>query len=105
MNLYCIAEFKARDWKIDELYNKLKSLEPLSHKEDWCILYEVTKQLDNKYAPWKSEFDCTFIEQWKNVEIFEKHCNMDYISSFFKNECLSDNWLVSKFNVRTFTNK
>lgn len=104
-NLYCIAEFKARDNKIEELYDTLKWLENNTHKEEGCILYEATKQINNQYATWKSEYDCTFIEKWENLEIFEKHCNMEYITSFLNKECLNDNWLVEKYNVRVFSTK
>ncbi len=99
--IYCIAQFTPRDGKNEELFNKLKSLEANSLREDGCIYYRVTKHLVNEFAEGET-MPIVFHEAWKNLELFEQHCQRDEIVDFFETECLSDNGLVKSYNVTTY---
>jgi quinol monooxygenase YgiN len=41
----------------------------------------------------------TFIEKWKNKEIFDKHCAMSYIADYFENVRPK---LVDDFSVKLY---
>ena len=65
------------------------------------IQYEVTRQIENQYATWESEYDFTFIERFTDEDAFNSHCNEQYVIEFF-------DWigkeLIEDYNVRVFTN-
>jgi len=48
--LYCIAQFTPKEGKMDELFEKLKALEADTLREEGCLRYRVTKQIDNPFA-------------------------------------------------------
>lgn len=99
--IYCTAEFQAKPGKEEELFAVLKALEIPTHKEKGCIQYKVMRKKENPFAT-GIHYGILFNEIWESVEIFEKHCNMPYITQFFEKECLSENGLVEKFNVNIF---
>lgn len=99
--IYCVAQFKAKAGKEDELFEVLKALEEPTHKESGCIQYKVMRKLDNPYATGE-HYGILFNEIWESVEIFEKHCNMPYIVEFFQRECQSPDGLVEKYSVNIF---
>lgn len=99
--VYCIAEFKAKKGKEEELFNVLKALEIPTHQEEGCIQYKVMKKIESPYAEGE-HYGILFNEVWESKEIFEKHCRMPYITQFFENECLKDDGLVEKWNVNLF---
>lgn len=99
--IYCTAEFKAKPGKEEELFKVLQALEIPTHKEKGCIQYKVMRKKENQYAP-GVHYGILFNEIWESIEIFEKHCNMPYITEFFEKECLSEDGLVEKFNVNIF---
>lgn len=72
----CIAEFHAIEGKTDELIAALHSLMKPTHAEDGCLRYELNQRTDD--ARW-----VTFIEKWKNKEIFDSHCAQPYITHYF----------------------
>jgi len=99
--IYCIAGFKAKIGKEQELFNILKALEPNTLREDGCLSYRVTKHFKNDFAT--GEFmPIVFNESWANIEAFEKHCQRDEIVNFFEKECLDENGLVQSYNVTTY---
>lgn len=99
--IYCTAEFKAKQGKEEELFKILQALEIPTHKEKGCIQYKVMQKIQNPYAQGE-HYGILFNEIWESVEIFEKHCNMPYITEFFAKECLSPDGLVEKYNVNIF---
>jgi len=102
--VYCIASFEAKDGKENELLEVLQALEPKTIREDGCIQYIVTKQITHPYAT-GSSFPIVFNEIWESQEAFELHCNKEYITSFFQNQCVDTNGLVKKFNVCVYTDE
>jgi quinol monooxygenase YgiN len=102
--IYCIAQFTPKVGKFDELFEKLKALEPDTLREDGCLRYRVTKHITNPYATGES-MPIVFNEAWASVEDFERHCQRDAIVEFFENECLSDNGLVAQYNVTVYSDE
>jgi len=99
--VYCTAEFKAKKGKENELFEVLKALEIPTHKENGCIQYKVMRKAKTPFATGE-HFGILFNEIWESKDIFEKHCQMSYITGFFEKECLSENGLVEKWNVNLF---
>lgn len=102
--IYCIASFKAKEGKEQELLEVLKALEPNTTREDGCIQYTVTKQISNPYATGTS-MPIVFNEIWASKEDFEEHCNKPYITNFFQTHCVDENGLVEDFNVCVYTDE
>lgn len=102
--IYCIASFKAKEGKEQELFEVLRSLEPQTTREDGCIQYIVTKHIQNPYATGTS-FPIVFNEIWASKEDFEEHCNKPYITNFFQSQCVDENGLVEDFNVCVYSDE
>jgi quinol monooxygenase YgiN len=99
--VYCIAQFTPKDGKFEELFARLKSLEPDTLREDGCISYRVTKHVHSEFAQGKS-MPIVFNESWASIEAFEEHCQKPYIVEFFESECLASEGLVSDYNVTIY---
>lgn len=74
--IVCVAEFHAIEGKTDELIAALHSLIKPTCEEDGCLRYELNQRTDD--PRW-----VTFIEKWKNKEIFDTHCATPYITHYF----------------------
>jgi quinol monooxygenase YgiN len=99
--LYCIAQFTPKEGKFEELFEKLKALEPDTLREEGCLSYRVTKKIENPFAPGES-MPIVFNEKWASVEAFEEHCRREAIVEFFEQECLSEEGLVAAYNVTAY---
>ncbi len=99
--LYCIAQFTPKDGKLDALFEILKALEPDTLREEGCLSYRVTKQIQNQFAEGTS-MPIVFNEAWATVEDFERHCQRKGIVDFFEKECLSEDGLVEAYNVTAY---
>lgn len=99
--LYCIAQFRAKEGKENKLFERLKALEPNTLREEGCLRYRVTKQIENSFATGES-MPIVFNEAWASVEDFERHCQRDEIVAFFEKECLSQDGLVDTYNVTAY---
>ena len=74
----CVAEFHAIQGKTDELIAALHVLIEPTRGENGCLRYELNQRTDD--PSW-----VTFIEKWKNKELFDSHCAMPYIANYFDN--------------------
>ncbi|RXJ58036.1 putative quinol monooxygenase [Candidatus Marinarcus aquaticus] len=102
--IYCIASFKPKKGKFNELFRTLQALEPQTQREDGCIQYLVTKHISHPNAQGES-FPIVFNEIWASKEDFEAHCAKEYITTFFQKECIDENGLVEAFNVCTYSDE
>lgn len=96
--LYCVARFKARPGKAKELQDALKALISDTHREEGCLLYQLTEEVPYAGAngePW----DCVFVEQWASREVFDAHCAQPYIKDYFEQVAPS---LVAEADVRLY---
>lgn len=102
--LYCIASFKPKAGKDEELFKTLQALEPQTLREDGCIQYIVTKHINHLNAQGTS-FPIVLNEIWATKEAFELHCAKDYIANFFQTQCVDSNGLVQEYNVCVYSDE
>lgn len=102
--VYCTAQFLPKKGKDTELFRVLQSLEPNTLREDGCLQYIVTKQIQSPFAEGKS-FPVVFHEIWKDMASFEEHCQRDEISNFFERYCLSEDGLAEDWNVCVYSDE
>jgi quinol monooxygenase YgiN len=76
VQIICVAEFYAKEGKIDELIDALHPLMQPTHKEPGCLRYELNHCIDDRRR-------VTFIEKWKNRTVFDQHCATPYVTRFF----------------------
>ena len=88
----CVAEFFAKEGKIEELIDALHALMKPTHAEPGCIRYELNQRADEPNG-------ITFIEKWKDKKVFDEHCAMPYIAIFFDNV---QPGLVDRFEVKLY---
>ncbi len=74
----CVAQFKAKQGKEEELLEALHGLIPATRSEQGNIRYELNQAVDDPRA-------ITFIEKFASQEAFDSHCNTSYIKGFFDN--------------------
>ncbi len=74
--IVCVAEFRAKEGKTDELIAALHGLIAPTHKEPGCIRYELNQRVDD--TRW-----ITFIEKWRDKQVFDEHCATPYITRYF----------------------
>ncbi len=102
--LYCIASFRAKEGKEQELFRVLKALEPDSLREEGCLQYILTRHVANPFAQGES-FPIVFNEIWKSVDAFEKHCQRQEIVDFFERHCMDPEGLVAAYNVAVYSDE
>ena len=102
--VYCIAEFLPKSGQEQALFEVLRALEPQTLREDGCIQYLVTRQIASSFAE-GTGFPIVFNEIWQDMNAFEEHCQKDYIVNFFEQQCLAENGLAEKWNVRVFSDQ
>ncbi len=88
----CVAEFRAKEGKTNELIAAMHPLMQPTHKEPGCIRYELNQRTDD--PRW-----ITYIEKWKDKKVFDEHCAMPYIAHFFNDV---QPGLVEKFEVKLY---
>jgi len=74
--IVCVAEFKAKAGKEQELLEALHALIPATCREKGCIRYELNQGIEDPRA-------ITFIEKYTSKEAFDSHCATPYIKEFF----------------------
>lgn len=92
VQLVCVAEFRAKEDKIDELIAAMHPLMASTHKEPGCIRYELNQRIDD--PRW-----ITYVEKWKDKATFDEHCAMPYITHFFNDV---QPGLVDTFEVKLY---
>lgn len=102
--VYCIAEFLPKEGQEQALYETLRALEPQTLREDGCLQYRVTRQINSPYAE-GTGFPIVFNEIWASMQAFEEHCQKDYIVNFFERYCLAEDGLAAQWNVRVFSDE
>ncbi len=102
--VYCLAHFRAKEGKEQELFEVLKSLEPDTLREDGCIQYIVTRRVQSEFATGDS-YPILFNEVWADMESFEAHCRRKAIVDFFERECLSEDGIVDAYNVCLYSDE
>ena len=102
--VYCIASFKPKAGKEEAVFKALQSLEPNTHREDACIHYTVTRQIDNPFAQGTS-YPIVFHEIWASREEFEAHCQRKEIQDFFAKHVEAPDGDIEDANVCVYTDE
>lgn len=102
--VYCIAQFLPKAGKETELFKVLQALEPNTLREDGCISYRVTRQIQSPFAEGES-FPIVFNEVWADMAHFEAHCQRKEIVEFFETYCLAETGLAEKWNVCVYSDE
>lgn len=102
--VYCLAQFQPKPGKAAELFKVLQSLEPNTLREDGCIQYRVTRQINSPFAEGTS-FPIVFNEIWANMKAFEAHCQRQEIVDFFNAYCLAEDGLAADWNVCVYSDE
>lgn len=102
--VYCIASFKPRPGKEEALFAALQALEPNTHREDGCLQYRVTRQIESPFAQGDS-YPIVFHEVWANRAAFEAHCQRKEIQAFFAEQVEADSGDVEAVNVCVYSDE
>jgi quinol monooxygenase YgiN len=76
--IVCVAQFRAKEGKEEELLESLHGLIPATRREPGNIRYELNQAIEDSHT-------ITFIEKFASKEAFDAHCNTPYIKGFFDN--------------------
>ncbi len=103
--IYCIAQFRAKPGRENELFSVLQALEPNTLREDGCLQYVVTRHIENPFATGKTDYPIVFNEIWADKRHFEAHVARKEIVRFFEHQCLDPDGLVEAYNVTVYTDE
>ena len=102
--VYCTAQFEPKPGQDERLFQTLQALEPNTLREDGCLQYVVTRQIETPFAEGQS-FPIVFHEIWADIESFEAHCQRTEIQNFFQTCCLAEDGLAADWNVCAYSDE
>ncbi|MCL1147650.1 antibiotic biosynthesis monooxygenase [Shewanella marinintestina] len=102
--VYVLAQFKPKPGKESELFEVLKALEPDSYREEGCIQYMLTRQIDHPSAT-RNEYPIVFNEIWQNAEAWAAHGNRQQIKNFFETQVQAETGLVEDAIVTAYSDE
>lgn len=102
--VYVLAQFKAKTGKESELFEILKALEPDSYREEGCIQYTLTRQINHPSAS-NNEYTIVFNEIWKDAAAWSAHGRRKQIQHFFETQVQADNGLVEDAIVTAYSDE
>ena len=103
--VFCIAQFRAKPGSEESLFKVLQALEPDAQREDGCIQYLVTRQIESEFAGGSTEYPIVFNEIWADMAAFEAHCQRSAIQAFFEQQCLAEDGLAEAWNVTIYSDE
>ncbi len=102
--VYVIAQFKPKPGKASALFEVLKALEPDSCREEGCIQYRLTRQIDHPSAS-RNEYPIVFNEIWKDAEAWSAHGRRMQIQQFFETQVQDEAGLVEDVIVTAYSDE
>lgn len=102
--VYVLAQFKPKGGKEAELFEVLKALEPDSYREEGCIQYMLTRQIDHPSAT-RNEYPIVFNEIWEDAESWSAHGRRKQIQQFFETQVKADSGLVEDAIVTAYSDE
>ena len=102
--VYVLAQFKAKPEKEQQLFETLKALEPDSYREQGCIQYTVTRQIDHECAT-RNEYTIVFNEIWATAADWAAHGRRKQIQQFFDSEVVNPDGLVADAIVTAYSDE
>lgn len=102
--VYVFAQFKPKEGKEAELFEVLKALEPDAHREEGCVQYTVTRQIDHPSAT-RNDYPIVFNEIWQNAAAWSAHGRRKQIQQFFETQVAAETGLVADAKVTAYTDE
>lgn len=102
--VYVLAQFRPKAGKEAELFEVLKALEPDSYREQGCIQYTLTRQIDHPSAS-RNEYPIVFNEIWENAAAWSAHGNRKQIKHFFETQVQAETGLVEDVIVTAYSDE
>ena len=102
--VYVFAQFKPKEGKEAELFEVLKALEPDALREEGCIQYRVTRQIDHPSAT-RNDFPIVFNEIWASADAWSAHGRRKQIQHFFDTQVANKDGLVADAQVTAYTDE
>lgn len=102
--VYVLAQFKPKEGKEAELFEVLKALEPDSYREEGCIQYMLTRQIDHPSAT-NNEYTIVFNEIWEDAECWSAHGRRKQIQHFFETQVQAETGLVADAIVTAYSDE
>ena len=102
--VYVLAQFKPKAGREAELFEVLKALEPDSYREDGCIQYILTRQMNHPSAT-TNEYTIVFNEIWKDARSWSAHGRRQQIQHFFNTQVKADTGWVDDAVVTAYTDE
>ena len=72
-NIRAVAHIRARADKVEEMRTVLMALLEPTRREDGCVSYILTQNLDDPT-------DFTFIEEWESREAIQAHLGSEHVA-------------------------
>ncbi len=102
--VYVLAQFKAKPGKEAELFEVLKALEPDSLREQGCLQYLLTRQIDHPSAT-RTGYSIVFNEVWTDKESWSAHGRRKQIQHFFETQVQAETGLVEDAIVTAYSDE
>ncbi|ABV37872.1 antibiotic biosynthesis monooxygenase [Shewanella sediminis HAW-EB3] len=102
--VYVIAQFRPKAGKESELFEVLKALEPDALREQGCIQYMLTRQIDHPSAT-RTNYPIVFNEIWADGESWAAHGRRKQIHHFFNTQVIAKDGLVDDAIVTAYTDE
>lgn len=102
--VYVLAQFKPKQGKEAELFEILKALEPDSYREEGCLQYVLTRQIDHPSAG-RNDYPIVFNEIWTDADAWTAHGRRKQILEFFQSQVEADSGLVEDALVTAYSDE
>lgn len=102
--VYVLAQFRPKQGKEAELFEVLKALEPDSLREQGCIQYLVTRQIDHPSAT-RTDYPIVFNEIWADSDSWAAHGRRQQIQHFFNTQVKDPSGLVDDAIVTAYSDE
>lgn len=84
-SIFIVSEWLPKQGCDQQLWNEFKKLMDLSRKEEGCLRAHATRQVPHPDLPSNSIYTIVLMQEYVDMQAFETHCTMDYVTNFFKN--------------------
>ncbi|MCG9696107.1 antibiotic biosynthesis monooxygenase [Shewanella sp. Isolate11] len=102
--IFVIAQFRPKAGKQAELFEVLKALEPDSLREQGCMQYIVTRQIDHPSAT-RNDYPIVFNEIWADAQSWAAHGRRQQIQQFFETQVAAADGLVEDAIVTAYSDE
>ncbi|QYJ87240.1 antibiotic biosynthesis monooxygenase [Shewanella mesophila] len=102
--VFVIAQFRPKAGKEAQLFEVLKALEPDALREQGCIQYILTRQIDHPSAM-RNDHPIVFNEIWADGESWAAHGRRKQIKHFFDTQVAAADGLVEDAIVTAYTDE